>query len=41
MISWFLVGRDPRIENVAPWYGPPVGWGDTMAAAFSDAIVER
>src|SRR5260221_5311071 len=25
MVFWFLVGRDPRIENVAPQYAPPVG----------------
>src|SRR5260221_10609051 len=25
MVFWFLVGRDPRIENVTPQYDPPVG----------------
>lgn len=25
MFFWFLVGRDPRVENVAPQYEPPVG----------------
>lgn len=25
LVFWFLVGRDPRIETVAPQYGPPEG----------------